>query len=506
MRKTILFLLFTLFSIHTIGGYKVSGTTNSKPPAHSLYGWAVTIHGEFAAISAPNESYDNLVMAGTVYMYRIKDGNWSFFQKITPSDPESMKSFGSSLKMYGLSLLVGAPNDNGKAGAAYVFQFNGVSWEQIQKIVPENLVSFQQFGATVELGPNYALISTISKDDQGIASGSIYQYRVTLENWVEEQVIVSPEKSVNDLFGACLSIVSKDRFVVGAPRTNGKNMNEGAIYSYTKKESGWAIDQKITPENGCTEGLFGNACSISEGRLLVGAMQEASESLTSGKAYLFKLNHTGKWSLEQILVPDNQRNNDYFGMSVSLNGELAIVGSPKWDNGIFNGDMGSVDIFGFQDGKWSFIQKIIAEDGAEDDHFGMAISSYKNNLIIGSRFDDDPQPNNGSAEIYNLSSLLPESQNNNLPETCTLWNYPNPFRQATTIYYNLPVTTHVDLSIFDLSGSKIANLVSRDETAGFKEVIWNGRDSGGNSLPSGIYLYQLSTSGFTASKKMILVK
>ena len=507
MRILITGFLFTLFNLQTLGGLKISGAPTALPPAHSMFGWAVTLHGEFAAVSAPNESYNDLMLAGAVYVYRITDGNWKFFQKILPADPSNMKLFGSALKLNGLTLLVGAPNDGGKTGSAYVFQFNGTSWEQTQKIVPINPVPFQLFGATVDLGYNYALISTISKDDQGVASGSIYQYKVTSDNWIPEKVIVSPEKNENDLFGACISIVSADHFLVGAPRANGQIANGGAIYSYTKTDGNWGVNQKIAPSNGRTDGFFGSAGSFSGDRLLVGAMQESADSIKSGTAYLYHLDETGKWSFEQQLFPENQRNNDYFGISVLLNGEIAIIGSPKWDNGEFNSDMGSADLFYLTEGQWKLSGKIIPEDGAPDDHFGMAMATDKNKLVIGSRFDDNPHFNNGSVQFFDLRLLIPESARNSLPKTIALLsNYPNPFRQATTIYYDLPVKTQVSISIFDLMGMKITDLVNREEEAGYNQVIWNGHNAKGQVVPSGIYIYQMNTPSFSSSGKMLLVK
>lgn len=507
MRRIIICFLLLLCSIHVFGGIKISGTSNAVPPAHSLFGWAVTIHGEFAAVSAPNESYDNLVLAGTVYIYRINDGNWKFFQRIIPADPSSMKLFGSSIKLNGLTLLIGAPNDSGKSGAAYVFQFNGTNWEQTQKIVPVNKISGQLFGAAVDLGYDYALMSSVSKDDQGVASGLIYQYKITSKNWTQEKVISSPEENENDLFGASISIVSATHFLVGAPRGNGQVVNEGAIYSFIKTDRTWSLNQKISPTNGQTDGLFSVATSYSDGRLLVGAMQEAADSVRSGTAYIYQLDKAGKWSLEQQLFPDNQRNNDCFGMSVLLNGEIAIIGSPNWDNGEFNRDSGSADLFYLTDGKWTLSGKIIPEDGAQDDHFGMAMATYNSSLIIGSRFDDNPQFNNGSVQFYDLGLLIPESIKNYLPTTFALLsNYPNPFTQATTIYYNLPFKTHVNISIYDVSGKKIIDMVNKEEEAGYYQVIWIGQNSSGKIVSPGIYIYQMNTQGFSRTKKMVLIK
>jgi hypothetical protein len=84
-------------------------------------------------------------------------------------------------------------------------------------------------------------------------------------------------------------------------------------------------------------------------------------------------------------------------------------------------------------------------------------------------------------------------------------NYPNPFNPSTIISWHLAVGSHVDLSIYDLHGKKVATLVSEHQIAGTHQVEWDA--SGNTGIASGVYLYKLSTgNGYTASKKLLLLK
>ena len=85
-------------------------------------------------------------------------------------------------------------------------------------------------------------------------------------------------------------------------------------------------------------------------------------------------------------------------------------------------------------------------------------------------------------------------------------NFPNPFNPTTTLNYDLPVDGYVTISIMDLLGREIINLVDDNQKAGFKSVKWNGTDSIGRQLGAGMYLYQLKTDGFVKTKKMVLIK
>jgi hypothetical protein len=85
-------------------------------------------------------------------------------------------------------------------------------------------------------------------------------------------------------------------------------------------------------------------------------------------------------------------------------------------------------------------------------------------------------------------------------------SYPNPFNAATTIMYELPVATHVKMDIYNTLGQRVMTLVDREETAGIHSAVWNGTDASGESVASGVYVYRITTSEFTAEKKMVLMK
>ncbi|MFA6743255.1 MAG: T9SS type A sorting domain-containing protein, partial [Candidatus Neomarinimicrobiota bacterium] len=86
-------------------------------------------------------------------------------------------------------------------------------------------------------------------------------------------------------------------------------------------------------------------------------------------------------------------------------------------------------------------------------------------------------------------------------------NYPNPFNPTTTIAYDLPEESHVMLIIYDILGREIIRLVDNIQPAGSLKVTWHGKDSFGQIVPSGIYLYSLKTSsGHNTTKKMVFMR
>ncbi len=85
-------------------------------------------------------------------------------------------------------------------------------------------------------------------------------------------------------------------------------------------------------------------------------------------------------------------------------------------------------------------------------------------------------------------------------------NYPNPFNPSTTIHYSVPTRSNVALSVFNVLGQHVTTLTNDVHDAGNYSVVWNGKDSFGKSVASGLYFYQLTSVDFSSIKKMVLIK
>jgi flagellar hook assembly protein FlgD len=94
-----------------------------------------------------------------------------------------------------------------------------------------------------------------------------------------------------------------------------------------------------------------------------------------------------------------------------------------------------------------------------------------------------------------------------IPTSFTLHqNFPNPFNPITTLRYDLPEDNFVILTVYDMLGRVVVQLVNTNQVAGFKLVQWNGSDSMGKPVSAGVYLYQIQAGEFVQTKKMVLLK
>ena len=85
-------------------------------------------------------------------------------------------------------------------------------------------------------------------------------------------------------------------------------------------------------------------------------------------------------------------------------------------------------------------------------------------------------------------------------------NYPNPFNPVTTLRYDLPEQTHVNIIIYDMLGRKIRTLINEQQDPGYKSLIWNATNDYGKPVSAGIYLYQIQAGEYISTKKMVLLK
>jgi len=85
-------------------------------------------------------------------------------------------------------------------------------------------------------------------------------------------------------------------------------------------------------------------------------------------------------------------------------------------------------------------------------------------------------------------------------------NYPNPFNPSTTIAYDLPEDSMVQINVYNVKGQLVKKLIDKSQSVGSHSIIWNGQDTVGNSCASGVYYYKLTSKGKSITKKMLLMK
>jgi hypothetical protein len=191
---------------------------------------------------------------------------------------------------------------------------------------------------------------------------------------------------------------------------------------------------------------------------------------------------------------------------------VGVGGNVSLPLGIYNFGTGNLSISGITCTDPAFVTDFSPADSLIGPNEYLQITAtfspvspvyYYDSLIILNNDRTIIVPLRGDASLTDVN----EEQEVNLPSDFGLsQNYPNPFNSCTQVRYELPRKSRVNLSIYNLLGQKIRILVDGEQSAGFKNVTWDGKDETGNQVSSGIYLYLLRTKGFQQSRKMLLLK
>lgn len=152
---------------------------------------------------------------------------------------------------------------------------------------------------------------------------------------------------------------------------------------------------------------------------------------------------------------------------------------------------GSIDTLGFLNVVVSFIPD--------------SVGDYERELIIESNDSDEGSI---SLTLVGYSYILGvDDGNNQLPLSYALHqNYPNPFNPITTLRYDLPENSLVNIVIYNMLGREVKTLINQTQDAGFKSIQWNATNDNGKPVSAGVYLYQIHAGDFVQTKKIVLLK
>ncbi len=126
-------------------------------------------------------------------------------------------------------------------------------------------------------------------------------------------------------------------------------------------------------------------------------------------------------------------------------------------------------------------------------------------LTVYTALAGDEHPENDTAILRLTATGIAESKEP-VPTTYSLQaSRPNPFYTTTEIRYSLPVTSRINLAVYDISGKLVKTLVNGTENLGFHRTVWNGVDASGKRQSSGLYFIRLETKNYTTTQKLIFI-
>jgi len=376
------------------------------------FGSSTSISGDWAIVGAPNADSDdsdvNGLGIGAAYIFNWSGGEWVLVAELLPGDGANNDQFGQSVDLSGDRAVVGAPsNDNAggvNAGAAYVFKRTGGSWVQEEKLLASNGHANNNFGGSVSID-GLAILVGANKGDLSVTdSGTAYFYEWSGVTWLLYEILEPPAGgAAGDFFGSAVSL-SGGRALIGAYGDDENGALAGAAYVFDSADH-WS-SEKLLPEDASAGDWFGWKVSLDGQRALVSTSHDNSEDgliSDTGSAYVFDKGVT-HWAETQKLYPSDNASFFRFGSSVSLSGDRAVIGN-YGDTFSISIGIGSAYVFDLNKstGDWEESKKLFADDGIGRDEFGRAVAVDGDRIFVGAPKQDVAGEDAGAAYAFTSS-------------------------------------------------------------------------------------------------------
>ncbi|MEQ8471446.1 MAG: FG-GAP repeat protein [Marinoscillum sp.] len=487
----------------------------SEREAEDYFGFVVGISGDYAIVGAGYEDEDaddnnTKAESGSVYIFERSSDGWSRVQKLVASDRSSDDYFGYGAAISGEYAIVGASyhefdenGANGKegAGTAYFYE-RGTdgTWDEAQKIVASDRALYSEFGVSVGISGDYAIVGAYGDDNY---TGAAYIFERDEEgNWSEVEKLLASDGAEDDEFGLFVAI-SGDYAIVGS---YGDDSYTGAAYIFERDVNGdWNEVEKLAASDAASNDTFGAAVAIDGDYAIVGAYAEDEDDSGSetkedaGSAYIFERDVDGNWNEVQKIVASDRDNQDQFGSSVAVSGDYAIVGAhqeDEWTDGSdTKGNAGSAYIFKRSDaGVWNQTEKLVTYDREANDKFGTSIALDEGFLIVGAQGESfNTESDAGAAYIF---EALITWKGNSGTDWATEANWEGNILPTAQYNVNIPAVTNQPT----ISDEQSVNNIEIEENATLTITSGGSLAVMGSASGSGETIVQRNVLGGDGSK------
>ena len=376
-------------------------TTRNDGATFDYFGAAVDVSGDTALIGASFRTVAGHQYQGAAYVFAraagprgsnkglalvspdgAADDNYLRDQSVRLSGDTA--AIGASLKSIGL---------NTQQGAAYVFTRSAGVWaEQGPTLSLADGAAYDQFGTSLGVSGDTLIVGAPGKTiDGNAAQGGAFVFARNTGVWTQQGPLLSRTDGARlDGFGVSVAVTG-DTAIVGAPyKTMGNNTFQGAVYVFVRSGTTWTQQgPALVGADGASNDYFGSSLGISGDTAVVGApFKSVGVNSHQGAVYVFVRSGT-TWTQQgtELSLSDGGAYED-FGASVSVSGDTLVVGDPGRTIG-GNTNQGATYVFARQGTVWTQQgPALVLANGATGDAFGDSVSVSGNTLVTGATFEN----------------------------------------------------------------------------------------------------------------------
>ncbi len=354
------------------------------------FGCSVALSGDTALVARVHDvSGSN---DGSTVILAEFGGLWVNQDEIKNAQPQSVDDFGVAVALAENVALMGQTNAMNDIGSVNAYVRSNDEWSQPKALQARRNAAHDEFGVSVAISGNTAVVGALYDDDLGEDAGAAYVFVYDGTSWTLQQKILAPGGAAGDYFGISVA-VSGDRAVIGTVEGGTK---KGVVYVFARHGTTWVRETALSSPDSRSNDYFGYSLAIFDDTILVGAPQADSVAFDSGAAYVYRYDGI-QWNEEVELINPLGGTYGFFGASVALSGKTALVG--QWDDGSGQ-DMGQVEVFSEINGSWAHEATLTANDRQKGATFGFSVSMSGDTVLVGAPFRDGVETNDGAAYVF----------------------------------------------------------------------------------------------------------
>ena len=343
-----------------------------------FFGWAVAIDGDTALVGAYGVKVGVHKQQGLAYIFTETDGVWTLAATLTANDGRPFDTFGSAVALSNGIAAVGAYQADGGRGYVYVYTGSGAHWTQKAKLSTDTTVD-ECLGWSVGVSGSTVLAGAPFAEIDGKQFGAVYAYAPTAGVWGQTQEITASDAGLGDFFGNAIATDGANVVIGADSATIGANTTQGAAYVFKNSGGTWVEQAKLIADDGAAFDNFGRAVAISGSTILVGAPYVViDDNAFEGAVYAYD-GAGATWQQRQKLLASDGTANTYFGWSVAVSGDNALVGATSF----YDPDTGAAYAFARSGTQWTQTQELVSGDGPDPEFFGWSVGLSASGALIG---------------------------------------------------------------------------------------------------------------------------
>ena len=364
-------------------------------------GASVGISGDYAIVGVPKDDNDHGVDVGSLQIFLSTETGWVQHQKLTANDAESGDQFGTALAVSGDYVVVGAPRKDGvgrNSGAAYVIRRQGTEWVEQAKLLASDENRADYFGVSVAIDGDTVLVGAYRNNEPLADCGAVYVFERTGENWNQTARLTAPDPDSFAYFGFSVGL-DADTAIIGATRDDEAGEDAGAAYVFVRNQFGWTLQAKLIGNNTEAQDNLGYAVDVDGDFAIV----TSPKNRGGGAAYIYQRDGT-EWKQKRNrvrfrMIPIDPDGASAFGVSVDIKGDTAVIGATGGKVG--EEVVGAAYVFTQNEPPfWNQHTKLVAADRNGSDQLGFAVALGENEVIAGAPRHNAGGLSSGAAYIF----------------------------------------------------------------------------------------------------------